>query len=99
MNGHGHRECYDIKYHYLVVESAEYKLRIKKGIEEKLTAAPNLFGKPLRKSLKGYRTLRVGDYRIVFKIRGATVFVLLIEHRSIVYEEIFKRGDGSFAIV
>lgn len=69
----------------------ESRAKIKKTIEQKLVASPEIFGKPLRKSLKGYRKLRVGDYRIVFKIAKKTVCILIIEHRSIVYKEIFKR--------
>lgn len=61
--------------------------RIKKAIEDKLTTRPEVFGKPLRFSLKGHRSLRVGEYRVVFRIDGAIVKVLLIAHRSVVYEE------------
>jgi len=44
------------------------KKQIKKAIEQKLTTKPEVFGKPLRRSLKGYRSLRVGDYRVIFRI-------------------------------
>lgn len=97
MNTHGSNNAYEIKYHPLVVNkdiqkiSAENRFKIKTSIEKKLTAHPEIFGKPLRKSLKGYRKLRIGDYRVVFKIKGKIIFILLIEHRSIVYKEIIKR--------
>ncbi len=58
---------------------------IRRTIEEKLTSSPELFGKPLRFSLKGHRSLRVGDYHVIFRIDGAVVRVLLIAHRSSVY--------------
>ena len=96
MNKHGNNS-YEIRYHYLVVKedlpklSKDYKLRIKSAIERKLTTRPDIFGKPLRKSLKGYRKLRVGNYRIVFRAEARVIFILLIEHRSVVYKEIFKR--------
>jgi mRNA interferase RelE/StbE len=61
--------------------------RIKKAIEEKLTTQPELFGKPLRKSLRGYRSLRVGDYRVIFRIEEEIVKIFIIDHRSVVYEE------------
>ena len=86
-----------IKYHHLVVKediprlSNAYKRRIKENIERKLAERPEIFGEPLRKSLKGYRKLRVGDYRIIFKVQGKTIYILLIEHRSVVYREINKR--------
>lgn len=82
-----------IKYHYLVVTrdipklGADARRRIKASIEQKLTVHPEIFGVPLRRSLKGYRKLRVGDYRVVFKIERSTVSILLIEHRSVVYKE------------
>jgi len=43
------------------------KDRIRKVIEERLQTAPHDYGEPLRKSLKGYWKLCVGDYRVVFK--------------------------------
>ena len=65
---------FEIIYHADVVKSdipnignADAK-RIKKAIEEKLTSEPELFGQPLRKSLKGYRKLRVGDYRVLYVV-------------------------------
>lgn len=67
------------------------KRRVRSAIEQKLTTAPEIFGKPLRRSLKGYRKLRVGDYRIVFRITGHAVYVLAILHRSFVYEQSQRR--------
>ena len=68
------------------LSSASQK-RIKKVIEEKLTTKPELFGKPLRYSLLGFRSLRVGDYRIVFIIeKNREVFIVLIAHRKDVYK-------------
>lgn len=64
---------------------------IKHAIEEKLTTHPETFGKPLRRSLKGYRRLRVGDYRIIFRIQDTTVKIFAIGHRSTVYEEYVRR--------
>lgn len=59
--------------------------RIKRDIERKLTTHPEIFGKPLRQSKRGHRSLRVGDYRVIFRIEGSTVKILLIAHRSVVY--------------
>ncbi|HLD64324.1 MAG TPA: type II toxin-antitoxin system RelE/ParE family toxin [Candidatus Peribacteraceae bacterium] len=61
-------------------------LVLKKTIERKLSTAPETFGKPLRRSLRGYRSLRIGDYRVIFRIEGKTVKIFLIAHRSIVYQ-------------
>lgn len=67
------------------------KERIKSAIETKLTTAPALFGKPLRTSLKGLRTLRVGDYRVIFQITGQDITIYAIQHRSVIYDAITKR--------
>lgn len=58
------------------------KARIKKAIEERLQVAPYDYGLPLRKSLKRYWKLRVGDYRIVYKIDNTTVMIFCICHRK-----------------
>lgn len=67
------------------------KFRIKKAIEERLQRAPESFGLPLRKTLKGYWKLRVGDYRIVFKIAETEVWIFGICHRKDVYKTIEAR--------
>ncbi len=66
------------------------KIRIKRAIEQKLTKRPEIFGKPLQQSLAGCRRLRVGDYRVIFRIKGETVEILLFGHRSTIYGEIEK---------
>jgi len=87
---------YSIIYHEEVVKDiskldSAIKLQIKKAIELKLMEDPLLFGFPLRKSLNGYKKLRVGDYRIVFSIHEKTVKIFAIQHRSIVYKKIIGR--------
>ena len=87
---------YIIKYHEDVISDIKKiggpeKKYIKKAIEEKLVSRPEVFGKPLRKSLKNYRKLRVGDYRVVFRIENEKVIIFAILHRSVVYEKISKR--------
>ncbi|MDP3725015.1 MAG: type II toxin-antitoxin system RelE/ParE family toxin [Nanoarchaeota archaeon] len=73
--------------------SAEYKKRIEEAVEKKLKTRPEAYAVSLRRSLKGFWKLRVGDYRIVFQIKekAQEVFVLTIKHRSIVYEIAEKR--------
>ncbi len=58
---------------------------IRKVIETKLMTHPEVYSRPLRRSLKGYRKLRVGDYRIIFRIEENTVKIFVIQHRSTVY--------------
>ena len=67
------------------------RARIKKAIETRLITEPHRYGEPLRKTLKGYWKLRVGDYRIVFKVVKYEVLILGIIHRKKVYDHIIKR--------
>lgn len=90
-------EEYQIKYHPKVVKTDIPKLasgdakRIKKAIEEKLTAFPNIYGIPLRSELFRLYKLRVGDFRVIYWIKDRVIYITMIEHRSIVYRSIFKR--------
>ena len=61
--------------------------RIRKAIEERLILDPVRFGEPLRRSLAGYRKLRVGDYRVIYQVHGAKVEILKIGHRKEVYKK------------
>lgn len=87
---------YEVQYDARVVDdlvplSKATQNQIGKAIEEKLTTSPEIFGKPLRHSLLGFRSLRVGDYRVVYIIKKFVVKVFFIGHRSIVYKIIEKR--------
>lgn len=62
--------------------------RIKTAIEQRLLTAPEKYSEPLRRTLKGYRKLRVGDYRIVLKLEGEGILILGICHRKDVYERV-----------
>jgi len=86
-----------ITYHERVVSddipllNGAWRGKVKKAIESKLTHAPEIYGKPLRRSLSGYRKLRVGDWRVIFRIESRKVKILVIVHRSRVYERIYGR--------
>lgn len=56
--------------------------RIRVAIEEKLVIDPETFGKPLRSILAGARSLRVGDWRIAYLVKGKVVYIVSIFHRS-----------------
>jgi mRNA interferase RelE/StbE len=71
--------------------SEEWKLVIRYAIEKKLMTRPEIYGKPLRQSLAGYRKLRVGDYRVIFRIEREVVKIFVIQHRSRVYKTAEKR--------
>lgn len=61
------------------------KQRIKVAIEDKLVIYPEIYGKPLRGILKGYWSLRVGDWRIVYTIKKEVIFILAVRHRGEIY--------------
>jgi len=81
----------DIKKLDLPKIDAKNKARIKKAIEERLANHPEVYGRPLQRTLKGYWKLRIGDYRVVYKISGDTLVILGIIHRKTVYSQIGKR--------
>lgn len=89
---------YTLKYDPLVMRKdiprlgSFWRSEILDAVTKKLTTRPDLFGKPLRESLVGWRSLRVGDYRVVYEIRRPSiVYILGIIHRSEVYDEIARR--------
>ncbi|MEQ1680254.1 MAG: type II toxin-antitoxin system RelE/ParE family toxin [Nitrospira sp.] len=53
------------------------------AIESLLILHPHQYGAPPRKTLKEYWKLRVGDYRVVYKMDGGEVLILAICHRII----------------
>jgi mRNA interferase RelE/StbE len=88
---------FEITYHEDVVRkdipklSNDWHEKIKKAIETKLTTQPDFYGKPLRRSLKNYYKLRVGDYRVIYRIESHQVKIFIIQHRSVVYSKADKR--------
>lgn len=81
----------DVKRSDLPKIDAKNRGMIKRAIEDRLATQPETYGKPLRKTLKGYWKLRVGDYRIVFKVSSNSIFIFGIIHRKEVYKLIKKR--------
>jgi mRNA interferase RelE/StbE len=85
---------YALQYHPKAISedipslTKTWKEKIRAKIETKLAHAPEIFGKPLRRSLKNYRKLRVGDYRVVFRIEKQTVYIIAILHRLVVFQKI-----------
>lgn len=62
-----------------------------RAIETRLIPQPYLVGEPLRQSLKGHRKLRVGDYRVIYRVQADKIIVLKIGHRKEVYSKVFSR--------
>ena len=90
---------FKIRYHKKVVHEDIKKLskvtrrQIKSRIEDRLTSSPHIYSKSLRGSLKGNRSLRVGQYRVIFQIKNREIRTFAIMHRSIVYDRVIKRAD------
>ena len=88
---------YTLYYHPRVAEDdlpdipVNLRQRLARSIETRLTTSPERYGMPLKGSLKGYWKLRVGDYRVVFKIVGSEVWILTILHRKAVYQAAMSR--------
>ena len=87
---------YELLYHLEVKDDirnipANIRTRIRKAIEIRLQNNPILYGQPLRQSLKGHRKLRVGDWRVIYRVELSTVVILMIGNRKNVYNEVFRR--------
>ena len=55
-----------------------WKSEIRHAVETKLMIRPEIYSKPLRRSLKGYRKLRVGSYHIILRIEDDKVKIFVI---------------------
>ena len=82
-----------IKFHPLVVKEdlkkidPSWRKKIIKAIKKKLSLDPLGYGKPLKGVYKDYWKLRVGDYRVVYKVEKKEIVVYVIK----VYKELFYR--------
>ena len=86
----------EIKYHNKFYNDAkllsnEDQDRVEDVIKIKLANKPEFYGKPLRRGLRNYRSLRIGKYRLGFRVYQNIVYILGIVHRSKAYEEFLKR--------
>lgn len=63
--------------------------RITDAIKERLTTAPNEYGEPLIKEWKSHRRIRVGDYRVIYKVyeEKVVVFIVDIDNRRDIYNK------------
>ena len=93
MSGH---KTYHLYYHPAVKDDISgfpknIRQMLKKSIEGRLLTDPLHYGDPLKKSLAGYRKLRVGDYRIIYKLEKNTIKTLKIGHRKEIYSQAHRR--------
>ena len=81
-----------IKYHPKVKNediprlTSNIAARIENAIRNRLMVNPVKYGFYLRGSLKGYRKLRVGDWRIICKIVDKEIRIIGIGNRKDVYK-------------
>ena len=84
---------YAIQYLDKVVDSilpaipARNARQILIAINERLTVDPVGLGKPLRHGLKGHKRIRVGDWRVIYRINGWNVIVCDIVLRRDAYRD------------
>jgi mRNA interferase RelE/StbE len=92
---------YRLRFHPLVFKEDFKRIdrpqqqRLVRSIEKKLTTGPDRYGRPLGGALLGYWKLKVGEYRVVYRIerQEVTVYVLTIGFRrdQEVYLEALRR--------
>src|SRR3989338_5205385 len=95
------RAVWKVRIHRLVLAgdfkhiSHPQQSAILKAIDKKLSLDPHVYGKPLAGELKGCWRLRVGDYRVIYKIHQEAVEVLVVKagmrRDEAVYIEMLKR--------
>ncbi len=61
-------------------------VQIRVGKEILALESDPLIGKTLHGELKGLRSLRIGNYRVVYEISGRNVILHWVEHRRKVYQ-------------
>lgn len=77
-----------IKYHPKVKNediprlTSNIAARIENAIRNRLMVNPVKYGFYLRGSLKGYRKLRVGDWRIIYRIVDKEIRIVAIGNRK-----------------
>ena len=66
------------------------KQLILKAIHKKLSNAPEDYGTPLRGGYKGYWKLRIGDYRVIYRIVRDEIVVVVVKVGIRRDEKIYK---------
>lgn len=96
---------WSVKVHPLVVEKdlpaldKSVRRQVLKAIQKKLVTDPKSYGAPLHDELFGYWKLRVGDYRVVYRMNNDVLEVLMIKvgirRDSEVYKSALQRLQRS----
>ncbi len=61
---------------------------VRRAIKDRLETAPLSYGKPLSYTWRGYRSLRVSNYRVIYRVdqEKITVLVVKVDIRRDVYD-------------
>jgi mRNA interferase RelE/StbE len=82
----------NIKYHPKVKNEditrlgSNIAVRIENAIRNRLIVNPIKYGFHLRGTLRGYRKLRVGDWRVIYRIVDKEIRIIAIGNRKDVYK-------------
>jgi mRNA-degrading endonuclease RelE of RelBE toxin-antitoxin system len=87
---------YTIRFHASVEKdlkhiSQKHRALLHTVCVDKLRADPVGSGKPLQHTLKSYRSMRVGVYRVIYSISRKTVYLLSVGHRADIYQRAVRR--------
>ncbi|MFH1182338.1 MAG: type II toxin-antitoxin system RelE/ParE family toxin [Candidatus Woesearchaeota archaeon] len=74
----------EFKDDFKKIKDNALKLKIAKHLK-KLEILPES-GKPLQHNLKGYRSIRIPPFRIIYRLEGDKLMVNCFEHRKDVYK-------------
>lgn len=64
------------------------------AVESRLAQNPGDYGRPLGGALAGLRRVRVGDYRVCYRVSGRVVVIFAVRHRKDVYAAVLSRVLG-----
>ncbi|MBI4229728.1 MAG: type II toxin-antitoxin system RelE/ParE family toxin [Planctomycetes bacterium] len=88
---------YQVFYRPIVVEHdlsalpRNMQRRVLRAVESRLLTQPDRYGERLRRSLLGLWKIRVGDYRVIYEIRGRDVHIWAVGIRRDAYDTIARR--------
>jgi len=89
---------FTLVYHELVITEdlplldGKARRRIEGALRSHLRAAPDRYGIPLRKTLRGYWKYRIDQHRAVFRIHQQEVRIIAVRQRADVYDRAEERS-------
>ena len=67
------------------IKALDKEVQVRILQEVNLLKTNSYAGKLLRGELKGIYSLRIGDYRVLYQIKGNVILLLVVGHRKRVY--------------